>query len=140
MNPGTPLPTGLEKIGVDCDGVRAARQRGEKPELKPLASGLFPCDVRMAAGRGMEIQSGGMTMERLGGSVQSGTGRIIVDRTGLEGFYAFTLRFRGGNPPPDSDPPALVTALQEQLGLTLVSARGPVRVLVVDHIERPTEN
>lgn len=140
MNPTAPLPLSLEKIGVDCDAVRVARQRGEKPELKPLSNGLFPCDMRMKGGQFMEIQSGGMTMAGLGRSVQSGTGRIIVDRTGLEGYYAFILRYSGGNPPPDSDPPTLFTALQEQLGLKLQSATGSVRVLVVDHIERPTEN
>jgi uncharacterized protein (TIGR03435 family) len=140
VNPGAPLPPGLEKIGVDCDALRSARQRGEKPELKPLSSGLFPCNMSMKGGRGMEIQSGGMTMAGLGRSVQSGTGRIIVDRTGLEGFFAFTLRYSGGNASPDSDPPTLFTALQEQLGLKLQSATGPVRVLVIDHIERPTEN
>ncbi|HET9360365.1 MAG TPA: TIGR03435 family protein [Vicinamibacterales bacterium] len=94
----------------------------------------------MKGGQGTEIQSGGMTMAGLGRSVQSVTGRIIVDRTGLEGYYAFTLRYRRSNATPDSDPPVLFTALQEQLGLKLQSATGPVRVLVIDRLERPTEN
>jgi uncharacterized protein (TIGR03435 family) len=138
-NPGGPLPPGLEKVDVDCEALREARRRGEKPELKPLASGLFPCDMSMRGGGGMEIRSGGLKMADFARSIQGGTGRIIVDRTGLEGFYAFTLRYTG-TPSPDSDLPSLFTALQEQLGLRLQSATAPIRVLVIDNIQRPTEN
>jgi hypothetical protein len=56
-------------------------------------------------------------------------------------FRAFTA---GTNlpPPPSIDPndPSLFTALQEQLGLKLESGKGPVEILVMDHIERPSEN
>ena len=64
-------------------------------------------------------------------------GRKVLDRTGLTGFYDFTLEFA----PPDavdSPLPALVTALQEQLGLRLEATNGPVEVLMVDHAEKPT--
>ena len=138
-NPGGPLSPRLEKVDVDCEALREARRRGEKPDLKPLASGLFPCDMSMQGGGGMEIRSGGMKIADFARSIQGGTGRIIVDKTGLEGFYAFTLRYTG-RPSPDSDLPSVFTALQEQLGLRLQSATGPVRVLVVDNIQRPTEN
>lgn len=139
VNPGGPLPSGLARVDVDCEALRESRGRGEKPALKPLPSGLFPCDMSMRGGAGMELRSGGMKMADFGRSVQSGTGRIIVDKTGLEGFYAFTLRFTG-TPSPDSDVPSLFTALQEQLGLRLQAATAPVRVLVIDSIQRPTEN
>lgn len=138
-NPGGPLSSGLTRVDVDCDALRERRQRGEKPDLKPLPGGLFPCDMNMRGGAGMEIRSGGMTMAIFARSIQGGTGRIIVDKTGLEGFYAFTLRYTGA-PSPDSDVPSLFTALQEQLGLRLQAATAPVRVLVIDNIERPTEN
>jgi len=107
--------------------------------LKPLSGGLFPCNSNTRGGAGMEIRSGGMKMADLGRLIQSGTGRTIVDRTGLDGFYAFTLRYTG-TPSPDSDVPSLFTALQEQLGLRLQTATAPVRVLVIDNIQRPTEN
>lgn len=70
--------------------------------------------------------------------------RLIVDRTGLQGRFNFTLKFRGGlsadAASADSDTPELFTALQGQLGLRLVPESGPVEVVVIDHIERPSEN
>jgi uncharacterized protein (TIGR03435 family) len=67
------------------------------------------------------------------------TQRVVIDRTGLEGAWDFELTFTS----PDvtavsADAPSLFTALQEQLGLKLDATRGPVEVLVVDRVERPT--
>ncbi|MGH9406651.1 MAG: TIGR03435 family protein [Terriglobia bacterium] len=87
-------------------------------------------------------------------------GRIVVDKTGLIGRYNLTVHWTpelgrggpGGGPGragaaeesglsvPDSSGPSLFTALQQQLGLRLKPAKGPVQVLVIDHIERPTPN
>jgi uncharacterized protein (TIGR03435 family) len=57
--------------------------------------------------------------------------RRVLDRTGLEGRYDFELQW--------SDV-SIFTALQEQLGLKLEPTKGPVDVVVIDHVERPTEN
>jgi uncharacterized protein (TIGR03435 family) len=67
--------------------------------------------------------------------------RPVIDRTGLPGDFDVELTFRpldsaGG----DSTAPDLFTAVQEQLGLKLESARAPVEVLVIDRAERPSEN
>jgi uncharacterized protein (TIGR03435 family) len=86
-------------------------------------------------------------------------GRIVVDKTGLTGKYDFALKWTpdegqgpmlpGGRgpgpdgaapPPPDSSGPSIFTALQEQLGLKLESQKAPTDVLVIQHIERPSEN
>jgi uncharacterized protein (TIGR03435 family) len=77
-------------------------------------------------------------------------GRPVFDATGLAGRYDFTLTFsserlsNGSAPSDDSSPPdappSLLTAIQEQLGLKLVSAKGTMNVVVIDHIERPAMN
>jgi uncharacterized protein (TIGR03435 family) len=71
-------------------------------------------------------------------------GRPVVDRTGLTGNYEMELRFSGepvaGAPLPDPDAPSIFTALQEQLGLKLDAERETVEVLVIDRIDRPSEN
>ena len=86
-------------------------------------------------------------------SLTSILGRPVIDKTGLTGIYDLTLKWnpnedaaamggQGGNlpPAPESSEPSLFTAIQEQLGLKLTSQKGPVEVMVIDHIERPSEN
>ena len=74
--------------------------------------------------------------------------RPVVDKTGLTGRYDFNLEWApdisqfGGEIVPDAgtNSPPLFTAMEQQLGLKLTRARGPVSTLVVDHLERPSEN
>jgi uncharacterized protein (TIGR03435 family) len=81
------------------------------------------------------------------------TGRTIVDKTGFTGTFDAKLEYLPemaqnvkpigeGEPPAavENAAPSLFTALQERLGLKLESERGPVEILVIDRIERPTEN
>jgi uncharacterized protein (TIGR03435 family) len=72
-------------------------------------------------------------------------GRPVRDETGLTGNYDFVLKYKGrwdrDRNPDDLDPtPPMDRALQQELGLKVEAAKGPVRVLVVDHIEKPSEN
>jgi uncharacterized protein (TIGR03435 family) len=91
------------------------------------------------------IQSGGRGGRATGSAVEMGpfvrdlydwTGRPVVDRTGLTGRFDFTLTWAPEGST-GTDAPSIFTAVQEQLGLRLVPARGPVDVLVVDAAERP---
>jgi len=67
--------------------------------------------------------------------------RAVLDRTGLAGFYEFTLTWTPDEArTADDAAPSLFTAIQEQLGLKLESTRGPVEVVVIDHVEKPDEN
>lgn len=69
----------------------------------------------------------------------------VIDKTGLpaDAVYSFTLRWNpeyGRGTALEGDAPPMSSALEDQLGLHLESSRGPVKVLVVDHIEKPTAN
>ena len=66
------------------------------------------------------------------------TGRNVVDKTGITGRYDLKLQW---TPDDAADSgPSLFTALEEQLGLKLQPAKGPVQVLVIDHVEMPSAN
>ncbi|HEY2383165.1 MAG TPA: TIGR03435 family protein [Terriglobia bacterium] len=78
-------------------------------------------------------------------------GRPVVDQTGLKGLYDIRLQWTpdpglnanigpGGPVPAAPAGPSLFNALDEQLGLRLESAKGPLPVLVIDSIQRPSEN
>lgn len=68
--------------------------------------------------------------------------RTVIDKTGLTGAYDLHLQWAPDlTGAPDSGTfPSIFTALQEQLGLTLQPNKGPVKTLLVDHLERPSEN
>jgi uncharacterized protein (TIGR03435 family) len=77
--------------------------------------------------------------------------RPVINKTGLTGRYDIDLRYTPGSgqaPSADAEQSvqadasgaSLFTAIQEQLGLKLESTKGPVEVLVIDHVERPSEN
>jgi uncharacterized protein (TIGR03435 family) len=68
-------------------------------------------------------------------------GRRLVDQTGLQGNYAWSIEYAPPQRAADARPadaPDIFTAVREQLGLRLQPERNKVPVLVIDHIERPT--
>ncbi|HEY1759790.1 MAG TPA: TIGR03435 family protein [Bryobacteraceae bacterium] len=74
-------------------------------------------------------------------------GRRVVDQTGLKGAFDFTLKWTpdqlaasAAAKPTGGDEPSFFTAIREQLGLVLVPSKGPVEVIVIDHIEQPSAN
>lgn len=72
-------------------------------------------------------------------------GRPVIDKTGLTSKYDFVLKYKNrwdsDRAPDDPDPrPPLDRALREQLGLKVEPAKGPVKILVIDHVEKPSEN
>ena len=62
----------------------------------------------------------------------------IVDKTGIAGRFDFHLEF--ARDMADDAGISIFTAVQEQLGLKLMPDKGPVEVLVIDHVEKPSEN
>jgi uncharacterized protein (TIGR03435 family) len=86
--------------------------------------------------------SGGVAMPQLARGIRNVAGRMIIDKTGLDGFYEFSLEWAPAGPPapdaPADNRPNIFTALQEQLGLKLEPSTTRVPVVVIDRIERPT--
>jgi uncharacterized protein (TIGR03435 family) len=137
----------MKKADVDCAALFAAVTAGGKmPERLP--NGNLPCGISVRANQGQGLVTGnGVAMEQLARNLVGGVGRIVVDRTGLAGYYDINLTFAADGPPPapgapagpapDSTGPSLFTAMQEQLGLKLDPGRAPISVLVIDHVQRP---
>lgn len=124
----------LRRIDIDC----ATYKRPASPRDAPQAAAdeAPPCSYRMSAGSTVTFISGGRTMQLLADVISPMAGRPVFDKTALPGYYAFKLDFDEQG----RDHATLFAALPEQLGLKLEPTRGPVEILAIDHIERPTEN
>jgi uncharacterized protein (TIGR03435 family) len=117
---------------------------------------VFPTDCESATsvpGKNGRIVQGSRntTMALLAESLgrMGGGGRPVVDRTGITGMIDYRLEWTpesnspgipGAEVQPDPDPVTFVEAVREQLGLKLQATKGPLRILVIDRIERPSEN
>jgi uncharacterized protein (TIGR03435 family) len=144
--PDGKLGAGLRPSTADCEAMRG---RGAGQGRPPAPGERPPCGMMMRPGG---ITSGGTPLSQLLQPLSVFTRRTVVDRTGLKGNFDVDLTWMpdqmpAGPPPPgvqlppiDPNGPSIFTALQEQLGLKLESQTGPVDVLVIDHVERPTEN
>jgi uncharacterized protein (TIGR03435 family) len=149
-------PTSAEcqaTIAERTAAAKAAAERGAPPPLPtsfPDPNAPLPCGFgRMGSGL---ATGSGRTIAQVVPTLADLMGRPVIDKTGLTGLYDFALKFAPtgratglfamlpGPPPPPDDPdaPGLSTAVQEQLGLKLESARGPVEVVVIDTLEKPT--
>ncbi len=84
-----------------------------------------------------KVIGSGISMETFARGLSGGTGRNVIDKTGLTGPYDLELEFTPDQSA-DNVGPSLFTAIQEQLGLRLDSQRAPVEVLVIDKLEKPT--
>ena len=104
-----------------------------------------------------ELDAEGAAIDMLTSTLSNVLGRPVIDRTGLKGDYDFKLQWTpdpsqsggfGGPPPPgveappppDPNGPSIFTAIQEQLGLRLESQKGPVDLIVIDRVEKLSEN
>jgi uncharacterized protein (TIGR03435 family) len=145
------LGPGLKPAAIDCESLMNEMmkrvQGGGAPSAPPERPGGGPgCGMR--SGPGPRISAGGTSMGALARMLAGPMGRIVEDRTKLTGGYDFDLEFdpsalagfAPGGPPAAENAASIFTALEEQLGLKLQSERAPVEVLVIDRVERPSEN
>ncbi len=125
--------------------------RPAPPEGKWCDSGITGLGTIHVFGRGVTLDAVAYLLSR-------NLDRPVIDQTGLAGLYDFDVEFArdpslAGPPPPPPPPgglpvdpsnqpsgPSIFTAVQERLGLRLEPAKGPREVLVIDSVERPSEN
>lgn len=145
VKPGQPGPAMKPANAEDCSPATLAARRGGPP---PAPGTPFPvCGIQQGPGR---IRFGGFPLSLFASGISNRLGRSVVDRTGLSGNWNFELTFAAEVPPPGAlppgvDPPAvdpnapdLFTAVREQLGIKIDSAKGPVEMLVIDSVSQPT--
>ena len=149
-----PGKTGPQLIAHSGDAKCTDASAG-KPLPQPAAGEAMPayCGGFFMNSRPGDLRESGnkVTMDMLRQFLRQSVDRTIVDRTELIGVFDFTLEFApelGPSSQPSttdsasdrSAPPSIFTALEEQLGLKLESTKGPVDVLVIDHVEEPSPN
>ena len=120
--------------------------RPGNPRPKDMREGIMVLRKPPAT---VEMTARGVTLDMLKDFPGFGLGGSpVVNKTGLTGKYDFVLDWAmdqpatpgSDTPVVESDAPPLFTALEEQLGLKLVKTKGPVEVVVIDSIERPSAN
>jgi uncharacterized protein (TIGR03435 family) len=138
----TPAPDAVP----DWAGGRIAPPgRGQPPSPRCGSVGV------MVVPDGARMQGGKVAMAEFVRMLSMVLGRTVIDRTGFTDLFDLRLSFlpdeiSAGLPPPppdapnESKTPSILSALSEQLGLRLESTKGPVDVIVIDHIERPAAN
>jgi len=152
------------KVAADRAAAEAATAAGTpppRPQMPDFSVPPPPCTLRTVAlalrdrqaGRPTsplqpgDLMEGEATIDTLAQALRLSTARLVVDKTGLRGSYRIAMTFDGFGsrrgpdiaPAPDAMPTVFI-ALREQLGLDLKSSKAELDTLVIDHIERPTEN
>jgi uncharacterized protein (TIGR03435 family) len=169
VRPDRRLGPQLRPSAMDCStsGAPSGGRAGNAPPQNSFDVFKQPPRCGTSVGPGI-ILAGGTTMVDIATAFSrltntgSSLNRLVIDRSGLEGAYDLELRFtpdriptfavatgtlnlpaddpRSGLPPVDPNGPSIFSAVQEQLGLKLDPQRGPVDVLVIDRVDRPTED
>jgi uncharacterized protein (TIGR03435 family) len=146
---GSPCPTRPPSASKSDSASEAAPASAPSvpADLPALCGGLFQLPASVEG----HVRAGArnVTIPFLAGTLR-GSGsldRPVVEQTGLKGTYDFSIEWAPNvNCPPgedcvtDTGGPTFAAALRDQLGLKLESQKGPVEVMVLDHIERPSEN
>jgi uncharacterized protein (TIGR03435 family) len=134
--PDGQLGPSLERSTFDCSNLAARKQ--EAAAASAARPGRMLCGFTDSGGA---LDGGGLTMATLAQILTGPAGRPVFDRTGLTGGYNVLLKWTSlGTDTAPADAVSIFTAVQEQLGLKLESGTAPLDVLVIDRVERPSEN
>ncbi len=110
------------------------------PKLKLHVGTGGMTGISGSSGAGVaSIEGSKVSMDRLADHLAGKADRPVIDKTGLTGEYDLRLEWSTEQNGVSSGP-SIFTALQEQLGLKVESAKGPVEIIVVDSAERASEN
>ncbi len=150
LTPAGKRPTpGLRAAADPCTPIQPARRgvtftpgslpTGGAPLGEPVANLSNPPKCQRMSFPGF-IAARQITMAEFASILSWFAGRPVINRSGLGGDYDIDLTFAPDPRTGAGDAASLFTAVQEQLGLKLDSARGPVEVLVIDAVERPAAN
>jgi len=145
---GPPCPDSFTRLSGTASGGSAPK------EVFPLN-----CDTQEVRVNNGVYEAGGRNSTMLSlanlidilGSRAGEVDKPVVDRTGLVGRFDYTIVYTPGEngspgppdpnaPPPDPQGILFPEALRQQLGLRLEASKGPIRGLVIDHVEKPTPN
>ena len=136
--------SGLRASTASCPPPAPQPGSGPPPPPPTSASGVRLCGI---GGRSGQLAGVGATPAQLASALSSRVDRPVFDRTGLTGRIDVDLRWTPdvAAPSPNGDAAAttgapIFTAIEEQLGLKLNAARGPVDALVIDRVEKPSED
>jgi uncharacterized protein (TIGR03435 family) len=129
----------LKPNPIDCGALgaamKAAKEKGTPPPISPDPDTPV-CGNRSVPGR---LAGGGLSMEQFALHLAAHAGRTVIDQTGFGGAgFDYDLRWQPDQTKPEG--PSIFTAIEEQLGLKLVSQTGPIDVLVIESIRQPTSN
>ena len=114
-------------------------------KMKASAEGMQFSNNQRSIGRyGIRMVTTQLTMPHFADMIAGYTGRPVLDKTGLDGGYDFTLDFipESATAEPDLPPgvPSISQAVRAQLGLRLEASTGMFDTVVIDHAERPSAN
>jgi uncharacterized protein (TIGR03435 family) len=121
---------------INLEGNAGTVERQVKIDDEGRARAEHQMFLQSTGDKAMGISAGGVSMKEIVRQFSMQLGMNVVDKTGLQGTYDYTLHWSES---PDSENPSFLTAVQEQLGLKLERVKAPTQVLVIDHIERPEE-
>jgi uncharacterized protein (TIGR03435 family) len=138
------LGPNLRPAATDCAAIRAGAAHSGDPD---------PCGIRTFANalRTGRMSVRGLRLDQFFGLLSRDAGRKVVNKTELTGVFDCDLSWTPRTfiqapfnqerfPSIDPNGPSIFTAVQEQLGLKLESTKGPVDILVIDHVEQPSED
>lgn len=119
------------------------------PKLTASQNADCPANPNGSNFCGVQVGNGSMfgqrvPVSRIARELGPFAGRPVQDRTGLNGVFDFELRWTpdqlDSKPAAIDSVPSLTTAVEEQLGLKLKPEKGQIEILVIDHLEKPSEN